>query len=102
MSSPRAELGARSEEDDRDPRRAGVLEQLLGDVPPVEAGHHHVEQDHVRAFAARLLHAGRPVGSLDHIHLLRLEVHTAKKADRRFVVDHENLGHPGLGGVYTH
>jgi hypothetical protein len=76
-----------------------VLEQLLGDAPAVEPGHHHVEQDHVgplvRAFstpdgpsAASITSIPPPRGS------------PGRAADRRLVVDHEHLGHPGRR-VYT-
>src|ERR1051325_10926701 len=36
-----ARLGAGCQEDDRDGARSVVADQLLGDLPPVEPGHHH-------------------------------------------------------------
>ena len=87
---PVAELRARGEEDDRDAARALVVEQLLGDLPAVEPRHHHVEQDHVGQLARAPLDAARPVGGLDHLHPLRLEVHAAEQPDRRLVVDDEH------------
>ena len=61
-----AQLGPRGQEDDRDPVRALVVEQLLGDLPAVEAGHHHVEQDHVGTGARGPFEPARPVGRLEH------------------------------------
>src|ERR671938_1874957 len=60
----------------------------------VEPGHHHVEEDHVGPLGPRLVEARRAVGSLEHLHALRLEVDPAQEPDRRLVVDYENLRHP--------
>jgi hypothetical protein len=67
----------------------------LADGEAVIAGKHHVEEDHVGALVTRLLDSGRPVGSLDYGHALRLEVHAAEQANRRLVVDYEHFGHSG-------
>src|SRR4029078_1771557 len=82
--------------------RAGALslDQLLGDLPAVEPGHHHVEQDHVRLVIARLLEPGRAVARLEHLHPLRLEVHAAEEPDRRLVIDYKHPGHsPSLSAA---
>src|ERR671931_2037667 len=89
-----AELGPRGEEDDRDPARLLVEEELLGDAPTVEPGHHHVEEDHVGLLRPRLLEAARAVGGFEDVHPLGLEVDPAQKPDRGLVVDHEHLCHP--------
>src|SRR5919198_1305326 len=89
-----AELGPRGEEDDRDPARLLVEEELLGDAPAVEPGHHHVEEDHVGLLRPGLLEAARAIGSLEDVHALGLEVDPAQKPDRGLVVDHEHLCHP--------
>ena len=98
-----AELRARGQEDDRDLVRALVLEQILGDPPAVEAGHHHVEEHTSGRCCARLLEPARAVGRLEHRHALGLEVHAAEKPDRRLVVDHQHLRHLDLshGRSYT-
>ena len=89
-----AELGPRGEEDDRDAARRPVEEELLGDAPAVEPGHHHVEEDHVRPLRPRLVEAARAVGRLEDVHALGLEVDPAEEPDRGLVVDYENLRHP--------
>src|ERR687887_3278 len=88
-----AELGPRGEEDDRNPARLLVEEELLGDAPAVEPGHHHVEEDHVRLLGPGLLEAGGTVGGLEDVHALGLEVDPAQKRDRRLVVYHDPLRH---------
>src|SRR5919198_779419 len=83
------DFGARSQEDDRNAARGLVGEQLLGDLPAVPAGHHHVEQDDVRLLGARDLQPGVAVGSLEDLHPLGLQVDPAEEANRRLVVDNE-------------
>src|SRR5207237_4343756 len=90
---PGAELRPRGEEDDRDPARRRLDEELLGDPPAVEPRHHHVEEDHVGRVRARLLETARAVGRLEDLHSLRLEIDPAQQPDRRLVVDYENLRH---------
>jgi len=89
-----AELRARCEENDRDAPRALVVEQVLRDAPTVEPRHHHVEQDDVGMFTPRLVEPARPVGGLEHLHPLRLEVDAAEQPDRRLVVDDEHPRRP--------
>src|SRR5581483_4406763 len=91
-----AELRPRGEEDDRDLPGPLVLEQLLRDAPAVEPGHHHVEKDDVGTLGPRELEPRDAVGRLEHAHLLRFEVHPAEQADRRLVVDDENLRARGV------
>src|SRR5438046_2228380 len=74
----------------------GAADPLLRDLPHVEAGHHHVEQDHVGLFVARLLEPGRAVAGLQHLHLLGLEVDPAEETDRRFVVYDQDFHHRSL------
>src|SRR2546428_8109593 len=94
-AGPVAKFGARGQKDDRDLDRPVVFEKLFRDPPPVEPGHHHVEEDHVRPLVPRLVHAGRAVWGLDHVHAFRLEIHSAEQTNRSFVVDYENFGHKG-------
>src|SRR5262249_33636465 len=72
-----------------DPARALVVEQLLRDLPAVEPGHHHVEQDHVGQLGPSDVEPGRPIRRFEHLHALGLEVDATEQPDRRFVVDHE-------------
>src|SRR5262249_13869425 len=85
-----ANLGARGEEDDRDVLGDRVVEQLLGDAPAVEAGHHHVEQDDVGCRRPRGLDSGRAVACFEHDHAFGLEVDPTEEPDRLLVVDDEN------------
>ena len=88
-----AHIRAGRQEDDRNAPRGLVREQPLGDRPPVEHGHHHVEQDRVRERCPRELEAARPVRSLLDGNPFRLEVDPAEEPDRGFVVDDERLDH---------
>ena len=92
-AGPVAKFGACREKDDWNASRPLVFEELFRDPPPVEARHHHVEEDHVRSLVARLVHSGRAVRSLDHAHAFRLEIHAAEQTNRGLVVDYENFGH---------
>ena len=62
---PVGRLCASGEEDDGDVPRSLVLGELAGDAPPVEAGHHHVEEDQVRLLVASELEGGLAVVGLE-------------------------------------
>src|SRR5918992_1057772 len=88
-----AQLGPRGEEDDRDLARLLVVDQTAEHLPAVHAGHHHVEQDHVRPLSSRPLEPFLAVLGLEHFDVLGFEVDATEEPDRRLVVDYQDLSH---------
>ena len=87
---PVLEPDPRRQENDRDIAGRLVSGQTAGDLPAVDARHHHVEQDQVWPLLARELDPVRSVLRLEHFHARRGEVDAAEHPDRAFVVDHEH------------
>jgi hypothetical protein len=63
---------------------------------PVHAGHHHVEDDGVRADFTRLVKGGGPTGRGMDLESLELQAHREQFDDIGLVIDDED---PRLGGV---
>ena len=88
--------GARGEEDDRDVARRRVRRELRGDLPAVELGHHHVEEDELRRRRPNGADGLATVCRLDDGQTVALEIDAADRADRSFVIDEQDTRR-GLG-----
>ena len=76
-----------------------VRRQLLGDVPAVDAGHHHVEEHERRTLPPDRLERLGAVRRLGHREPVAFEVDAADRADRALVVDEEDERRRFLGAV---
>ncbi len=65
----------------------GVGLQRLGDLPAVDVGHHHVEQDEIRRRRADLVERVLAVHGGHDVVALHLEVDLEQSPDHMIVVD---------------
>ena len=76
-----------------DHRQARARADPAAELEPVRPGQHEVEHDEARRVALDELARPAPVGRLERLEALALQVADDDLADRRLVVDDENRGH---------
>ena len=85
----------RRQQDDRDPRPAGLAQQAH-DLEPVDPGKHEVEHDEVGVPGRRARQRGVPVAGDPRLVARALEIARDDLGDRGLVVDDEDAAAAGV------